>query len=203
MPLSHIEHYLVLSDEIDATRDWYRDVLGMQEGWHPDFGFPVYWMYLGGVDVVHIGRSAKHASDNQKAYLGRLAQDAGAGTGAIDHIAFRATGLRETLAHLRRRAIEFSERRANGQALYQLFMVDPNGIKVELNFDAAEAQGMEPEITAEKFARKNRERSFRSERAPDHFFRARHALSTDRGAGRGPSARSGRGRGRRRGTRAA
>src|SRR5678815_3168532 len=52
MPLSRIEHYLVLSDEIDATRDWYRDVLGMQEGWHPDFGFPVYWMYLEGVDVV-------------------------------------------------------------------------------------------------------------------------------------------------------
>src|SRR5258708_13204633 len=98
MPLSHIEHYLVLSDEIDATRDWYRDVLGMQEGWHPDFGFPVYWMYLGGVDVVHIGKSAKHAGENQKAYLGRLAQDAGAGTGAIDHIAFRAKDLRETLA---------------------------------------------------------------------------------------------------------
>ncbi len=102
MPLSHIEHYLVLSDEIDATRDWYRDVLGMQEGWHPDFGFPVYWMYLGGVDVVHIGKSAKHAGESQKAYLGRLAQDAGAGTGAIDHIAFRAKDLRETLAHLRR-----------------------------------------------------------------------------------------------------
>ncbi len=109
MPLSHIEHYLVLSDEIDATRDWYRDVLGMQEGWHPDFG------------------------------------------------AFRAKGLKQTLSHLRRHKVEFSERRANGQALYQLFMYDPNGIKVELNFDAAEAQGIEPEITAEKLAaRENR-----------------------------------------------
>ena len=92
MPLSHIEHYLVAADDMERTRDWYRDVLGMQEGWHPDFGFPVYWMYLDGVDVVHIGRSAKHASDNQKTYLGRLAQDSGAGTGAIDHIAFRAKG---------------------------------------------------------------------------------------------------------------
>jgi catechol 2,3-dioxygenase-like lactoylglutathione lyase family enzyme len=152
MPLSYIEHYLVLSDEIDATRDWYRDVLGMQEGWHPDFGFPVCWMYLDGVDVVHIGKSAKHASDNQKAYLGRLAQDAGAGTGALDHIAFRAKGLKDTMAHLRRHKVEFSERRANGQALYQLFMYDPNGIKVELNFDSAEAVGIEPEITAEKLA---------------------------------------------------
>src|SRR5690242_12053212 len=99
MPLSHIEHYLVAADDMERTRDWYRDVLGMQEGWHPDFGFPVYWMYLDGVDVVHIGRSARHASDDQKAYLGRLAQDSGAGTGAIDHIAFRAKGLKQTMAH--------------------------------------------------------------------------------------------------------
>jgi catechol 2,3-dioxygenase-like lactoylglutathione lyase family enzyme len=152
MPLSHIEHYLVAADDMERTRDWYRDVLGMREGWHPDFGFPVYWMYLEGKDVVHIGRSARNASDNQKTYLGRLAQDSGAGTGAVDHIAFRAKGLAQTMAQLRRQKVEFSERRANGQALYQLFMYDPNGVKVELNFDAAEAQGIEPEITAEKLA---------------------------------------------------
>lgn len=159
MPLSHIEHYLVAADDMERTRDWYREVLGMQEGWHPDFGFPVYWMYLDGKDVVHIGRSAKHAGDNQRTYLGRLAQDAGAGTGAIDHIAFRAEGLKQTMTHLRRCGVEFNERRANGQALYQLFMYDPNGVKVELNFDAAEAEGIEPEITAQKLAARNPARS--------------------------------------------
>jgi len=155
VPLSHIEHYLVAAEDMERTRDWYRDVLGMQEGWHPDFGFPVCWMYLDGKDVVHIGRSARQASDNQKAYLGRLAQDSGAGTGALDHIAFRATGLKETLAHLRRHNVAFSERRANGQALYQLFMYDPNGVKVELNFDASEAEGMVPEVTAEGLMRRS------------------------------------------------
>ena len=159
MPLSHIEHYLVAAQDMERTRDWYRDVLGMQEGWHPDFGFPVYWMYLDGKDVVHIGRNASSAGDNQKVYLGRLAQDTGGGTGAIDHIAFRARGLKETMAHLRRQGVSFSERRANGQALYQLFMYDPNGIKVELNFDAAEAEGIEPEITAEKLAARGPEHS--------------------------------------------
>ncbi|HTP94355.1 MAG TPA: VOC family protein [Burkholderiales bacterium] len=152
MPLSHIEHYLIAADDMDRTRDWYRDVLGMHEGWHPDFGFPVYWMYLGDADVVHIGQNAKQASESQKIYLGRTSQNSGTGTGAIDHIAFRARGLQQTMADLRRRGIEFSERRANGQALYQLFMYDPNGIKVELNFDAAEAEGIDPEITAEKLA---------------------------------------------------
>ena len=148
MPLSHIEHFLVAADDIDATRDWYSRVLGMRPGPHPDFGFPVHWMYLGGVDVVHIGPSAKSAGENQKKYLGRTSQDAGQGTGAIDHIAFRASGLRAMLEHLQRERIAFTRRRANGQALFQLFFYDPNGIKIELNFDASEADGIAPELMA-------------------------------------------------------
>jgi catechol 2,3-dioxygenase-like lactoylglutathione lyase family enzyme len=148
MPLSHIEHFLVAADDIDATRDWYARVLGMRSGPHPDFGFPVHWMYLGELDVVHIGPSAKMAGAIQKQYLGRASQDAGQGTGALDHIAFRATGLRQMLEHLRAQRVEFRQRRANGQALFQLFFHDPNGIKIELNFDAAEAEGIEPELMA-------------------------------------------------------
>jgi catechol 2,3-dioxygenase-like lactoylglutathione lyase family enzyme len=150
MPLSHIEHFLVAADDIDATRDWYARVLGMRPGPHPDFGFPVHWMYLGDVDVVHIGPSARAAGENQKKYLGRTSGKSAPeeGTGAIDHIAFRATGLRAMQAHLEKEGIPFTRRRANGQALFQLFFYDPNGIKIELNFDAAEAKGVAPEFTA-------------------------------------------------------
>ena len=154
MPLSHIEHFLLAADDIDATRDWYARVLGMRSGPHPDFGFPVHWMYLGDVDVVHIGPSAKSAGENQKKYLGRTSQDRGAGTGAIDHIAFRATGLRAMMAQLEKEKIAFSRRRANGQALFQLFFYDPNGIKIELNYDAAEAEGVEAEVVASDFTRR-------------------------------------------------
>ncbi|MGZ5081160.1 MAG: VOC family protein [Usitatibacter sp.] len=148
MALTHIEHFLVAADDIDATRDWYARVLGMKPGAHPDFGFPVHWMYVGDVDFVHIGPSAKGANEIQKKYLGRTSQDAGAGTGAIDHIAFHATGLRATLEHLRAESVQFTQRRANGQALVQVFFYDPNGIKIELNFAAAEAQGVEPGLMA-------------------------------------------------------
>jgi catechol 2,3-dioxygenase-like lactoylglutathione lyase family enzyme len=154
MALSHIEHFLVAADDIDATRDWYARVLGMRSGPHPDFGFPVHWMYLGDIDVVHIGPSARAASENQKKYLGRTSQDQGAGTGAIDHIAFRASGLRAMLEHLKREKIDFTRRRANGQALFQLFFYDPNGIKIELNYDAAEAEGVEAELVASDFTRR-------------------------------------------------
>ena len=155
MPLAHIEHYLIAADDMEATRAWYCSVLGMNEGWHPEFNFPVYWLYLDGKDVVHISQSAKHATENQKTYLGRGSQNTGAGTGAIDHIAFRATGLNAMMAHLKRSNVDFKERRANGQALYQLFMLDPNGIKVELNFDAAEAVGVEPEVNAATFVKQS------------------------------------------------
>ena len=148
MALSHIEHILVAADDIDATRDWYARVLGMRCGPHPDFGFPVHWMYLGDVDVVHIGPSAKGANEIQKKYLGRTSQATGAGTGAIDHIAFRARGLGEMLVHLKAEQIPFTQRRANGQALFQVFFFDPNGIKIELNYDAAEAEGIAPELMA-------------------------------------------------------
>jgi len=52
------------------------------------------------------------------------------------------------LHHLRAERVAFSQRRANGQALFQLFFHDPNGIKIELNFDAAETEGIAPELMA-------------------------------------------------------
>ena len=156
MPISHIEHFLVAADDIDATRDWYARVLGMKPGPHPDFGFPVHWMYLGEVDIVHIGPSAKNANEIQKKYIGRTSQDEGKGTGAVDHIAFRATGLRAMLDHLRKEKIPFTQRKANGQALFQVFFHDPNGIKIELNYAAAEAEGIAPELMASDLIRATR-----------------------------------------------
>ena len=154
MPISHIEHFLVASDDIDATRDWYARVLGMKSGPHPDFGFPVHWMYVDDIDIVHIGPSAKQAGEIQKKYLGRTSQKSAEGTGALDHIAFRATGLRQMLEHLKREKVPFSQRRANGQALFQLFLYDPNGIKIELNYAGAEAEGLAPELMASDFAKR-------------------------------------------------
>ena len=149
MPLSHIEHFLVQSTDIAATRDWYVRVLGFEEGWHPDFKFPVCWLYLGDRDVIHITEGGAAVSENRKRYVGQESQ-ATSGSGVIDHIAFRATGLRETMARLKRENVEFKARQVSDQGLYQLFLFDPNGIKIELNFANAEAleHGITPELMA-------------------------------------------------------
>ncbi|MEW6687947.1 MAG: VOC family protein [Pseudomonadota bacterium] len=147
MPLSHIEHFLVQTESIAKTRDWYVRVLGMREGPHPDFKFPVCWLYIGEKDVVHVTEGGKNVSENRKRYVGQQSE-ALEGSGVVDHIAFRATGLREMIAHLKALGVEFRERQVNDQGLYQLFLFDPNGIKIELNFANAEARGLKAELSA-------------------------------------------------------
>lgn len=66
----------------------------------------------------------------------------------MDHVAFRATGLLDLIEHLKRKGVGFQERRVDDEGLYQLFLIDPNGVKIELNFEAAEANGREPELMA-------------------------------------------------------
>jgi catechol 2,3-dioxygenase-like lactoylglutathione lyase family enzyme len=147
MPLSHLEHFLIQTTDMQKTRDWYVEVLGMRVGYSPDFKFPVCWLYLGERDVLHIAEGGKNVSANRMQYLGQQS-DATEGSGVIDHVAFRASGLRDMLAHFKRMKIDFKSRRVSDQGLFQLFMFDPNGVKVELNFAAAEAEGLQAEVMA-------------------------------------------------------
>ena len=147
MPLNHLEHFLIQTEDINATRDWYINVLGFHEGPSPDFKFPVVWLYLGGRDIVHLTQGGKNVSENRKRYLGQHS-DAVSGSGVIDHVAFRCSGLREMMEHLEEIQVAYSSRMVSDQGLFQLFLLDPNGVKVELNFSNAEAEGIKPELMA-------------------------------------------------------
>jgi catechol 2,3-dioxygenase-like lactoylglutathione lyase family enzyme len=147
MPLSHIEHFLLQTSDMEKTRAWYTKVLGMRVGPSPDFRFPVFWLYIGDQDVVHVCEGGKGVSENRKNYVGQQSE-ATEGTGVVDHIAFRATGLRDMIAHLKKLGVDFKQRQVDGQGLYQLFMFDPNGVKIELNYPSSEAEGLQPELMA-------------------------------------------------------
>lgn len=140
MPLTDLQHLLIQVADLDATRDWYVEVLGLEEGPHPDFGFPVRWLYLCGQDVLHLTEGGAGVSEQRRRYVGQQS-DAVAGTGVVDHVAFGATGLDAMIERLRQNGVAFTERRADLVAAYQLFLRDPNGVKIELNFPASEAEG--------------------------------------------------------------
>ncbi len=145
MPLSHLQHFLIQTADLRATARWYSDVLGMREGPHPDFGFPVVWLYLGDNDVLHLTEGGAAVSSNRMEYLGQQSTST-QGTGVVDHVAFRADGLKDMLEGLKAKGVEFTTRQVNDQGLFQIFLFDPNGVKIELNFENSEAAGIAPEL---------------------------------------------------------
>ena len=105
MPLHHLEHFLIQTEDLEKTKDWYVGVLGMRVGPAPDFKFPVYWLYIGDTDVLHLTEGGKNVSENRMKYLGQQST-ATSGSGVVDHVAFRATGLMDLIGHLQRNKIE-------------------------------------------------------------------------------------------------
>ena len=132
MPLLKLEHYLVLSDDIDRTRDFYCDVLGMREGFRPKLDFAGYWLYVGDVPSIHIGEWKSYAVWTKEA--GIPISTRAASTGAVDHIAFNASGFDEMRARLQARGIAMNENLLDEIGLRQIFIYDPNGVPIELNF---------------------------------------------------------------------
>ncbi len=105
------------------------------------------WLYLGDRDVIHITQGGAKVSRERKTYLGQQSQ-ATQGSGAIDHVAFRCTDLADMLEHFKAQAVDHQTRQVDNQGLFQVFLTDPNGIKIELNFATAEAKHIQAAVLA-------------------------------------------------------
>ena len=141
-----LNHVSIRTLDLDACRGFYEGVLGLQVGPRPAFPFPGLWMYAGdtadaGNAVVHIIGIDRKDPEGLKRYLGDRDEASLAGTGAIDHVAFFATGLAAMRGKLERLGIPHRERSVPGLGLHQVFIDDPNGVVVELNYAAAEQAG--------------------------------------------------------------
>jgi catechol 2,3-dioxygenase-like lactoylglutathione lyase family enzyme len=142
-----LNHFSIRSFDLPACQRFYCDLLGLQVGPRPPFEFPGLWLYAGGLDnyanaVVHIIGFDRNDPDGLTRYLGKRDDANTQGTGVVDHVAFFATGLAETLARLQQHDVAYRERTVPVLGLYQVFVDDPNGVVVELNFPAAEKVAM-------------------------------------------------------------
>ncbi len=135
MPLAQLEHYLVLTDDLDCTRDFYHQALGMRVGPRPDLGFPGYWLYLGDVPAIHIAEWESYRAHSNAA--GISVSTRAPGTGPVDHIAFNAIDCEAVKAALRASGVQFSVNEVPAVGLTQLFLHDPNGVKLEINVRVA------------------------------------------------------------------
>lgn len=131
MPLTRLEHFLVLTEDIDATRDFYCRALGMRAGFRPPLGFPGHWVYLGDIPCIHIAEWRTYTAHSQE--QGIPVSSRAAGTGPVDHIAFNAQDYDEVVGRLEKHGVQAERNEPPGAALRQLFLRDPNGVKIEIN----------------------------------------------------------------------
>jgi catechol 2,3-dioxygenase-like lactoylglutathione lyase family enzyme len=119
MPATAMNHFTVLTDDVEGTVHFYRQTIGLVDGPRPPLDFPGAWLYAGGQPILHIvgGRSRAELKP-----------------GVIDHMAFSAENLPDMIARLTALNIQHTCRRQAGAGTWQLFFFDPNGARVELDF---------------------------------------------------------------------
>ena len=125
MALRRLEHVLVLTDDLEATKDFYCGALGLEVGERPPLEFPGYWLYLDGAPSMHLAERAAY-----EAHAASIGLRVGP---AVDHVALGGADYEEAAARLRKAGVEVVENIVPGAGLRQLFVTDPNGVRIELN----------------------------------------------------------------------
>jgi catechol-2,3-dioxygenase len=111
---------------MDAMKDFYCDVVGLEVGPRPNFAMPGYWLYAGGEPIVHLYQATTEE-----------VREPGA-PATFDHVAFTCENVSAVEARLRARSTEYRKAAVPGAKVVQIFLTDPARNTVELNFDAGE-----------------------------------------------------------------
>jgi catechol 2,3-dioxygenase-like lactoylglutathione lyase family enzyme len=132
MTVQSLDHYLVFTGDLETTKKFYVDTLGLEVGFRPPFEFPGYWLYIDGHATVHL--AGDDGTGNFEKYLDKPEAAPDGGTGALDHIAFRADNIADFRTKLEGLDVTYKHRVVPGFDLQQLFFDDPDGLMIELNF---------------------------------------------------------------------
>ena len=143
-----LNHFSIRSLEIEKTSAFFNQVLGLTIGPRPEFPFPGVWLYNGDESswanaVLHLIAIDKNDPEGLKKYLGDRDTSSLHGSGAVDHIAFLANGLEEKIQLLKTLKVPYRERTVPVLKLHQIFLDDPNGVVIELNYPATEKAALD------------------------------------------------------------
>ncbi len=132
MPLTELNHYLLVAKNLERTKKFYQDVLGMKLAERPDFGFPGYWLKIGDEICVHLASQAPNKT--RDLFLLKKHPRGTTGSGSVDHIAFLARDPYEVRKRIQKNKVEMHFRSFPDAKLFQIFLKDPDDVTIELNF---------------------------------------------------------------------
>jgi catechol 2,3-dioxygenase-like lactoylglutathione lyase family enzyme len=132
MPVTGLNHYLIVAKNLERTRDFYCNVLGMELAERPDFGFPGYWLKVGDEICVHL--ASQDPNRIRDMFLLKKHPKGTTGSGSVDHIAFLAQNPGAVRERIQKNKVAMHFRSFPDAKLFQIFLKDPDDITIELNF---------------------------------------------------------------------
>ncbi len=132
MPITSLNHYLIVSKNLERSKKFYEDVLGLELAARPDFGFPGYWLKTGDEICVHLASQAPNKIRDR--YLLKKHPKGTNGSGSVDHIAFLAKDPEAVRDRIKKNKVEMQVRSFPDAKLFQIFLKDPDDVTIELNF---------------------------------------------------------------------
>ena len=132
MPITELNHYLLVAKNLERTKKFYQNVLGLKLAQRPDFGFPGYWLQAGGDICVHLASQAPNRIRDQ--FLLKKHPRGTKGSGSVDHIAFLAKKPEEVRKRIQKHKVQMHFRSFPEAKLFQIFLKDPDDVTIELNF---------------------------------------------------------------------
>ena len=132
MPITAINHYLIVSKNLERSRRFYEKVLGLKLADRPDFGFPGYWLKTGDEICVHL--ASQKPNKTRDRYLLKKHPRGTTGSGSVDHIAFLAKKPLEVKKRIQKNGVAMQVRNFPDARLFQIFLKDPDDVTIELNF---------------------------------------------------------------------
>ena len=125
-----ISHLAVRTRDLASTTAFYARVLGLQEVERPkSMDFPGTWIAV----PTEVGSAILHVYAGAAAGLDGTTH-IGNDQGMIDHLALDARGFHTLRERFRQFGLSWREQHREGRSVWQLFVHDPNGIKIELSF---------------------------------------------------------------------
>ena len=132
MPVTALNHYLIVSKNLERSKKFYQEVLGLDVAERPDFGFPGYWLKTGDNICVHLASQAPNKVRDQ--FLLKKHPKGTNGSGSVDHIAFLAQDPEGVRNRIQKNKVDMHFRSFPDAKLFQIFLKDPDDVTIELNF---------------------------------------------------------------------
>ena len=132
MPVTALNHYLIVSKNLERSKKFYQEVLGLDVAERPDFGFPGYWLKTGDNICVHLASQAANKIRDQ--FLLKKHPRGTKGSGSVDHIAFLAQDPEGVRNRIQKNKVDMHFRSFPDAKLFQIFLKDPDDVTIELNF---------------------------------------------------------------------